>query len=89
MRKVYEIIMVITAAGLAAAVALIEIPTRSATGPVIAGGDLLAAPPPTSARTLPPLPPLLFPPDSSPPSRPGLRRRRHLPFPWSPSHREV
>ena len=67
MRKVYEIIMVIVAAGLAAAVALIEIPTRSAPGPVVAGGDLFAAPPPTSPPTLPPLPPLLFPPDSSPP----------------------
>jgi hypothetical protein len=63
MRKVNEVIMVIVAAGLATAVALIEIPTHSAVpGTVVGGGDLFAAPPPTSAPTLPPLPPLLFPP---------------------------
>lgn len=68
MRKVLEIIMVIVAAGLAAAVALIDIPTHSAApGTVVSGGGLLAAPPSTSAPTLPPLPPLLFPPGSSTP----------------------
>jgi hypothetical protein len=60
--------MVIVAAGLAAVVALVEIPTQSGQpGSVVAGGDLFAAPPPTSAPTLPPLPPLLFPPGSSTP----------------------
>ena len=67
MRKVYEIIMVIVAAGLAAVVALIEIPTHSASGPVVTGDVPFAAPPPATAPTLPPLPPLLFPPHSSPP----------------------
>jgi hypothetical protein len=68
MRKVYESIMVIVAAGLAAAIALIDLPIH-ATGPgtVVGGGDLFAAPPPTSAPALPPLPPLLFPPGSSTP----------------------
>src|SRR5512133_824666 len=68
MRKTYEVIMVIAAAGLAAAVALIDIPTHSgASGPVVAGDDLLAPPPPTSAPALPQFPPLLFPPGSAPP----------------------
>jgi hypothetical protein len=68
MRKVYEIVMVIAAAGLAAAVALIDIPTDSADpGAVIGGDQLFAAPPPTIAPTFPPLPPLLTPPGSSTP----------------------
>ena len=73
MRKVYEIIMVIVAAGLAEAVALIGIPTQSGQpGSVVAGGELSAAPP-TSAPTLPPLPTLLFPPGSSAPVPIGSR----------------
>jgi hypothetical protein len=68
MRKVFEIVMVIAAAGLAAAVALIDIPTDSADpGAVIGGDKLFAAPPPTIAPTFPPLPPLLTPPGSSTP----------------------
>ena len=68
MRKVYEIVMVIAAAGLAAAVALIDIPTDSADpGAVIGGDKLFAAPPPTIPPTFPPLPPLLTPPGSSTP----------------------
>jgi hypothetical protein len=68
MRKVYESIMVIVAAGLAAAMALIELPIHSTEpGTAVDGGDLFAAPPPTSAPALPPLPPLLFPPGSSTP----------------------
>jgi hypothetical protein len=68
MRKVCEVLMVIAAAGLAAAVALIDIPTHSAVpGTVVAGGELFAAPPPTSASTLPLLPPLLFPPGAPTP----------------------
>jgi hypothetical protein len=68
MRKVYEIAVVIAAAGLAAAVALIDIPTDSADpGAVIGGDELFAAPPPTIAPTFPPLPPLLTPPGSSTP----------------------
>jgi hypothetical protein len=68
MRKIYEIVMVIAAAGLAAAVALIDIPTDSADpGAVIGGDKLFAAPPPTIAPTFPPLPPLLTPPGSSTP----------------------
>jgi hypothetical protein len=68
MRKVYESIVVIVAAGLAAAMALIELPIHSTEpGTVVGGGDLFAAPPPTSAPALPPLPPLLFPPGSSTP----------------------
>jgi hypothetical protein len=68
MRKVYESIVVILAAGLAAAIALIELPIHSTEpGTVVGGGDLFAAPPPTSAPALPPLPPLLFPPGSSTP----------------------
>jgi hypothetical protein len=68
MRKAYEIVMVIAAAGLAAAVALIDIPTDSAgPGTLIGGEDLFAAPPPTSAPTFPPLPPSLVPPGSSTP----------------------
>jgi hypothetical protein len=68
MRKVYESIVVIVAAGLAAAMALIDLPIHSTEpGTVVGGGDLLAAPPPTSAPALPPLPPLLFPPGSSTP----------------------
>jgi hypothetical protein len=68
MRKVYEGIVVILAAGLAAAIALIELPIHSTEpGTVVGGGDLFAAPPLTSAPALPPLPPLLFPPGSSTP----------------------
>ena len=68
MRKVNEIIMVIVAAGLAAAVALIEIPTRSAApGTVVGGGAHFTAPPPMSDLSFPPLPPSLFPPGSSTP----------------------
>jgi hypothetical protein len=68
MRKIYESIVVILAAGLAAAMALIELPIHStAPGTVVGGGHLFAAPPPTSAPALPPLPPLLFPPGSSTP----------------------
>jgi hypothetical protein len=68
MRKIYEIVMVIAAAGLAAAVALIDIPTDSADpGAVIGGDKLFAAPPPTIPPTFPPLPPLLTPPGSSTP----------------------
>jgi hypothetical protein len=68
MRKIYEIVMVIAAAGLAAAVALIDIPTDSAgPGAVIGGDKLFAAPPPPIAPTFPPLPPLLTPPGSSTP----------------------
>jgi outer membrane biosynthesis protein TonB len=68
MRKVNEIIMVIVAAGLAAAVALIEIPTRSAApGTVVGGGAHFTAPPPIRDPTFPPLPPLLFPPGSAAP----------------------
>jgi len=68
MRKAYEIIMVIAAAGLAAAVALIDISTDSADlGTLIGGEELFAAPPPISAPTFPPLPPSLVPPGSSTP----------------------
>jgi hypothetical protein len=68
MRKLYEIVLVIAAAGLAATVALIEIPTHSGDpGTVVGGGSLLAAPPPISDSSFPPLPPLLFPPGSSTP----------------------
>jgi hypothetical protein len=68
MRKIYESIVVILAAGLAAAMALIELPIHSTEpGTVVGGGDLFAAPPLTSAPALPPLPPLLFPPGSSTP----------------------
>jgi hypothetical protein len=60
--------MVIAAAGLAAAVALIDIPTDSADpGRLIGGEDLFAAPPPISASTFPLLPPSLVPPGSSTP----------------------
>jgi histone H1/5 len=68
MRKVYEIVMVIAAAGLAAAVALIDIPTHSADpGTVIGGEGLFAAPPPMIGPSFPPLPLLLAPPGSSTP----------------------
>jgi hypothetical protein len=68
MRRVYEIVMVIAAAGLAAALALIDIPTHSADpGTVIGGEGLVAAPPPTIGPSFPPLPPLLAPPGSSTP----------------------
>jgi hypothetical protein len=68
MRKAYEIVMVIAAAGLAATVALIDIPTDSADpGTLIGGEELFAAPPPISAPTFPPLPPSLVPPGSSTP----------------------
>lgn len=67
MRKIYEIVMVIAAAGLAAAVALIDIPTDSAGPGAVIGGDKLFAAPPPIAPTFPPLPPLLTPPGSSTP----------------------
>jgi hypothetical protein len=68
MRKLYEIVLVLAAAGLAATMALIEIPTHSADlGTVVGGDSLLGAPPPISDSGVPPLPPLLFPPGSSTP----------------------
>ena len=68
MRKLYEIVVVIAAAGLAASLALIEIPTPSADPGTVTGGDgVLAVPPPAAAPSFPPLPPLLTPPDSSTP----------------------
>ena len=63
MRKLYEIVLVIAAAGLAATMALIEIPTHSPDlGTVVGGGSLSAGPPPVVDSSFPPLPPLLFPP---------------------------
>jgi hypothetical protein len=68
MRKAYEIVMVIVAAALAAAVAVIDVPGDSADpGTVIGGEELFAAPPPASAPIFPPLPPSLVPPGSSAP----------------------
>jgi hypothetical protein len=69
MRKLYEIVMVIAAAGLAASLALIDIPTHSADPGMVTGGEaLFAVPPPTIAPSFPPLPPLLAPPGSSTPA---------------------
>jgi hypothetical protein len=68
MRKVNEIILVVVAAGLAAAVALVDIPTHSAAPGTVVGGPDFAAPPPISDPIVPPLPPLLFPPGTSTPA---------------------
>ena len=68
MRKLYEIVLVIAAAGLAATMALIEIPTHSPDLGMVAGGrGLSAGPPPVVDSSFPTLPPLLFPPGSSTP----------------------
>ena len=68
MRKLYEIVLVIAAAGLAATVALVEIPTHSDPGTVVGGrSGFSAGPPPIGDSSFPPLPPLLFPPGSSTP----------------------
>ncbi len=69
MRKLYEIVLVIAAAGLAATVVLIEIPSGSGDpGRVVAGGSLLDALPPRSASTPTPLPPFAFPAAASTPA---------------------
>jgi hypothetical protein len=69
MRKLFEIVLVIVAAGLAAAVALIDIPSDWGDhGTGVAGGSLLDALPPSGASTLPPIPQFTFPAAPSTPA---------------------